>query len=593
MTTLTPLCVALYARVSGGRQAEDGTIASQVDALLQRAAADGCQVAPEWRFLDDGWSGATLLRPALERLRDLAAAGALDRLYVYSTDRLSRNFAHQAVLLEEFRKGGVEVVFLNRAPGRSPEDDLLVQVQGIIAEYERAQIRERCRRGKLFAARAGRISVLGSVPYGYRYIRKRDGGGLARYDIDPEQARVVRQIFAWVVQQRLSLSAVARRLQQQGVPTPSGRSRWHSGTVARILRNPAYKGTAGYGRRRYLPRQPRLRPARGQPEVPRQERSATSQGTEPIFIEVPVLVSVEDFAAAAEQLEDNRRRARARRAGPSYLLAGLVVCQRCGYAFHGIRRRVAAAAEYTYYRCGGRRGGRENGEPPCAMRKVRCAALDEAVWADACVLLRHPEKVEEEYRRRLSGEAEAGRPAEPLARLLERARRALGRLIDAYSEGFLDKGEFEPRVQAARERLRRLEAEARDQAAAEARQAELRLALTCLEDFAAQVQEGLEKADWGTRRQILRALVKRVEIGAEEVRIVYRVAPVPFVEAPTGGVLQHCQAQRNHRLAWYGTMRIGERARCVVADEHLLSAIVAQHFAVLRFLPMAPRFWTF
>src|SRR5262249_22719755 len=162
----------------------------------------------EWRFLDDGWSGATLLRPALERLRDLAAAGALDRLYVYSPDRLSRNFAHQAVLLEEFRKGGVEVVFLNRAPGRSPADDLLVQVQGIIAEYERAQIRERCRRGKLFAARAGRISVLGNAPYGYRYIRKRDGGGLARYDIEAEQARVVRQIFAWVVQQRLSLSAV-------------------------------------------------------------------------------------------------------------------------------------------------------------------------------------------------------------------------------------------------------------------------------------------------------------------------------------------------------------------------------------------------
>src|SRR5262245_66309608 len=92
------------------------------------------------QFLDEGYSGATLVRPALERLRDVSAAGSVDRLYVHSPDRLARKYAYQVLLVDEFRRAGVEVVFLNRALGQSPEDDLLLQVQGMIAEYERAKI---------------------------------------------------------------------------------------------------------------------------------------------------------------------------------------------------------------------------------------------------------------------------------------------------------------------------------------------------------------------------------------------------------------------------------------------------------------------
>ncbi len=166
MKIVKTLRVAFYARVSSDRQAEDGTIASQVAALRQRIAADQGQVTPEFEFLDDGYSGGILLRPALERLRDAAAGGAIDRLYVLAPDRLARNYAYQFLLLDELSRAGVEVVFLNHALGRSPEDDLLLQVQGIIAEYERAKIRERSRRGKLHAARTGQVSVLGSAPYG-------------------------------------------------------------------------------------------------------------------------------------------------------------------------------------------------------------------------------------------------------------------------------------------------------------------------------------------------------------------------------------------------------------------------------------------
>ncbi len=177
---MKPTQGAMYARVSSEQQAEAHTVASQVAAVRERVAADGLTVSEAMQFLDEGYSGATLIRPGLERLRDVIAAGPVDRLYVHSPDRLARTYAYQVILVEEFRQAGVEVVFLNRALGRSPEDDLLLQVQGMIAEYERAKIIERHRRGKRHAARAGAVNVLSGAPYGYRYISKYEGGGQAR-----------------------------------------------------------------------------------------------------------------------------------------------------------------------------------------------------------------------------------------------------------------------------------------------------------------------------------------------------------------------------------------------------------------------------
>jgi DNA invertase Pin-like site-specific DNA recombinase len=145
--------VALYARVSSEKQAEEGTIASQVAALQERVEADGYVVDPAYRFIDDGVSGTTLVRPALERLRDLAATGAIDRLYVLAPDRLARRLCHQMVLLEELQAYGVAVVFVNRPLGTTPEDQLLLQMQGVIAEYEHAKLLERTRRGRRQAAR--------------------------------------------------------------------------------------------------------------------------------------------------------------------------------------------------------------------------------------------------------------------------------------------------------------------------------------------------------------------------------------------------------------------------------------------------------
>src|SRR4051812_31835936 len=220
---MTPVCVAIYARVSSEQQATSNTIDSQIAALEARLTQDGLCLTPEGRFTDEGYSGATLVRPALERLRDAVAAGNLDRLYVHSPDRLARRYAYQVLLMDEFHRAGVEIVFLNRPIGLSPEDDLLLQVQGMVAEYERAKILERSRRGKRHAARQGAVSVLSGAPYGYRYVGKRDNG-VARYEILEDEARIVRRIFAWIGRERISIGEVCRRLQQEGIRTRSGKA---------------------------------------------------------------------------------------------------------------------------------------------------------------------------------------------------------------------------------------------------------------------------------------------------------------------------------------------------------------------------------
>ena len=539
-----PVRVALYARVSSDHQAEEGTIASQLAALRQRLAAEGLTADDELQFIDDGVSGATLRRPALERLRDQAAAGAFDRLVVLAPDRLARNFALQYLLLEELHAVGITVTFLNHALGESAEGDLLLQMQGMIAEYERAKIAERTRRGRQHAARQGQVSVLTQAPYGYRYIRKADGGGTARYDIILEEARVVRQIFSWVGQERLTLSEVARRLNEQGLRTRAGK-RWCFSSLAHLLHNRAYIGEAQYGKTRPVPRQPRLRPQRHQryQRCPRLAPSVRPAASTPITIPVPALVSAELFAQVAEQLQQSARRFRGRQRGAVYLLQGLLVCPRCSYACTGMGRyRVDADGRhvsYRYYRCCGRAHTGDDGQPLCRMRAVRAADLEQAVWEDVCALLAEPDRLAQEYERRLNATPaeDATASGEALAKRLAAVKRGISRLIDSYSEGLLEKTEFEPRLRAARERLERLQAEVQLQQDAATRRAELRLVVGKFQEFAAALQAGLQEASWATRREILRALVQQIELGEEDIRIVYRVPAMPLVDRAAEGVL--------------------------------------------------------
>jgi site-specific DNA recombinase len=195
------LIAALYARVSTDKQERNETIASQLDALQRAAAEGGYVVAPEHVFVDARHSGGRLDRPALDRLRDHAAEGVFEVVLAYSPDRLARQYAHQVLVIEELQRAGCRVVFLNHAFGESPEQRMLLQIQGVFAEYERALIKDRMRRGRLFAARQGRLTW-GNPPYGYSYRPKADNTP-QQLVVDEAEAEIVRLMYGWLIAARL------------------------------------------------------------------------------------------------------------------------------------------------------------------------------------------------------------------------------------------------------------------------------------------------------------------------------------------------------------------------------------------------------
>ncbi len=527
---------ALYARVSSERQRDEATIDSQLEAVRRRMAEDGVKVRDDLCFVDDGYSGGTLSRPALEKLRDAVAFGRVEVVYAYAPDRLSRQYAYLFILIQEWQDAGVETRFVHGKFGESPEERMLLQMQGMIAEYERAKIVERTRRGARYAARQGRVSVFGKAPYGYRYVARHEGDGEARFDVVLDQAEIVRQIFAWVGQDRLSLGEVRRRLAQRGAPSPTGRPRWDRASIYDLLRNPAYKGQAAYGRTRCGERRRTpLRTLWSQPAWPRRIRTLYPVASEDwIVIPVPALIGEALFEAVGEQLAENRiRHRRQKECGHGYLLAGLLVCAECR---HGLSGKAPGAsggrARARYYVCNGRERSRSNGdEKPCANPSLRTSELDEAVWADVRALLNEPARVEQEYHRRRNRPEPAGVSGgeHPLLKQILYVRKQESRLIDGWQHGLLEREDLETRLRAVRQRLSQLESQvqaARDEAS---QRHELRLAMGELEDFAARVRAGLTQADEPARQEIIRKLVKRIEVGQQEVTIVYRAGPASHI----------------------------------------------------------------
>ena len=537
--------VAIYARVSSDQQAEAGTINSQIAALLERVEKDGYHLRDELRFIDDGYSGTTLVRPALERLRDGVAMGEVERLYVHSPDRLARKYAYQALLVDEFQRAGIEIVFVNHALGESAEDQLLLQVQGMIAEYEHAKIIERNRRGKRHAAQAGKVAVLSGAPYGYHYVTKAEGGGEARYEIIPEQAQVVRQIFQWVGIERVSMSEICRRLEQIGAETRGGITTWDRSVVWGMLRNPAYKGMAAFGKTNSGPMRPRLRPHRQGQMHPRQPVSIYETAEdERIYIPVPALIDPALFDAVQEQLAENRQLARQRKRGARYLLQGLLVCAHCGYAYCGRRQRQTlkdgSERVRTYYRCIGNDRHRCGGDRACHTPLIRTELLDQLVWHEVQQLLANGHRLRQEYERRLHTPSRNNENLAAKQAQMTRVRQGISRLIDSYRDGFIQKDEFEPRISRLRQRLTRLETEEQKMMDHISSQQELDLVIRSLEGFAVKVKDGLLEADWQARRNLIRILVKRVELSKEDVHVVFRIPPNLAELDPNDESLQYC-----------------------------------------------------
>ena len=511
---------AIYARVSSDRQKENHTIASQLAALTAYAEAQGYKVPAEWRFQDEGYSGATLLRPGLEAVRDLAAAGHLEAVLVYSPDRLSRKYAYQVLLAEELSRCGVELVFLQAPSGTTPEDQLLIQFQGMIAEYERAQIAERSRRGKRHRARQGSINVLSGAPYGYRYVRKSDHAA-AYYEVIESEAAVVRRVYQAYTQQGLSINAIARRLNEEQVPTRTGTTRWERSTVWGLLRNPAYRGRACYGKTELRPRQRVTRSLRKRQALVSRD-SANHERPRPDWIEiaVPALISEETFALAQEQLEQNKRHSPRRTIEPS-LLQGMLVCEGCGYALYRCSTRTSAR-KLSYYRCLGSDAYRHLKGAVCHNPPVRQDHLDAVVWKELLRLLEDPSVIQEELKRRL----EAAQKADPLKQRAEllhrehaRLEKGMDRLLNAYQEGLASLEQLRSRMPDLRKQQQAVQAELQSLDAATADQAHCLRLVETLTDFSARLRLRADALEVTERQKIVRLLVKEILVGRNTLTI--------------------------------------------------------------------------
>lgn len=524
---------AIYARVSSDRQKEERTIGSQLAALSEFARNGALTVPEQWIFQDEGYSGASLIRPGLERLRDLACEGTLEAILIYSPDRLSRKYAYQVLLVEEFARQGIEIIFIRSPKASTPEEHLLLQFQGMIAEYERAQITERTRRGKRFRAKSGLVNVLSGAPYGYQYIKKTETSS-AYYHVIEEEAEIVRTVFKLYTKDALSINAIARWLNDHQIPTRQRKSFWERTTVWAMLRNPAYKGTACFGKTRSVERKKITRPLRKRggfsPRCGAHQECPKEQWIE---IPVPALVSEDIFQLAQERLQTNKRHSPRRTIEPT-LLQSMLVCKNCGYAYYRTSTRTSKRKLY-YYRCLGSDDYRYPQGRVCPNRPIRQDYIDQIVWEQVVELLANPEVVRTEIHRRIK-EIQNSNPAKQrkgsIENQLRRVKNSIQKLLDAYQEDLLQLEELRDRMPQLRKREQTLQAElaSLDCVLAD-QQAVLRLADN-IEHFLRQLRKTADTLNVVERQKVLRLVVKEILVDDKTITIKHSI---PFSNSSIAG----------------------------------------------------------
>jgi site-specific DNA recombinase len=558
---------AIYARVSTSRQARDRSIDQQVEKLKAHTERKGWTLEEERVYLDEGYSGASLNRPGLDALRDAAAMAEFDVLLVAAPDRLARKYVHQVLLIEELQGRGCRVEFVERPMSQDPNDQLLLQIRGAVAEYERTLIAERMRRGRLAKLRSGQLLPWMRVPFGYRTDpeRPRYPAGLR---VEEYEATIVRQMFAWYLEQGATLGGIARRLTEGGIPTPTGKkSGWSRSTVRGILKNTAYVGLAHGNTTRQVPARSRRSPLL--PVGP-----GLTNGRRPpeewIPVSVPAIVSQEVFEMVAEKLSHNRKCSPRNNKVHRYLLRTLVSCGACK---QGSNARTTWDGR-SYYVCRGRSSVIP--EQRCRTRFAPAARLDELVWEDLCEVLTRPEHIGFALQRAHGGE---WLPQELKARIksveeaLTQTERQKRRLLDAYLGGVLELPELERKRTEIEGRCDALLAQQRQLDASAEERIELAGIAGSIEKFCEQVGAGLAGATFEQKRALVELLIDRVIVTDEEVEIRYVVPTSPeephqpfcYLRTDYLPLLQSVAHRRHlgkvaHRPARAGASPYGERS---------------------------------
>jgi site-specific DNA recombinase len=514
------LRIGLYARVSTARQAQAQTIDQQLERLTTVVQERGWQLERKHIFRDDGWSGASLNRPGLDGLRDVVRVGEIDKVLITAPDRLARNYVHQMILLEEFAHDGCEVEFLDRPMSDDPHDKLVLQIRGAVAEYERELITDRMRRGRQAKYRAGILLPWTKPLYGYVWglDNPRDP---AQARLENYQAHVVQAIFSLYTTDGLSLCGLAKHLQQQGIPTPSGKVIWSPCTIRAILKQVAYTGQVYAHRYHYHAAQVRRSATHplGKPHQSSQELPEADW----IFVaSIPPIISQEVFDLAQARLAHNKGFARRNNKANQYLLRALVSCGHCQAA---CTCRALDKGRYRYYICNGKgKAIHSRRLDKCPARYAPADQLDNLVWHDLCELLQHPAFITQALEQAHAGfwlpqELQARRTT--LHQSAARLDNQLDRLTDAYLAAIMPLPEYQRRRNDLTRKLHSLAQQQSHLAAQVDHHREIAALTTSLQDFCNRIRVGLDNLTFEQKRQLVELLIDRVIVTDDAVEIRY------------------------------------------------------------------------
>lgn len=512
------MSTAIYVRVSTQRQTQAQTIEQQLKQLQEYANRQGWLIAQEYIFRDDGYSGSRLKRPGLDRLRDQVAMAQIERLLILAPDRLARNFVHQTLLVEELQSHGCQVEFLERPMSQDPHDQLLLQIRGAVAEYERTLIGERMRRGRLSKLQAGVLLPWTVVPYGYlcSIEHPRDPAGV---EVNPVQAVIVREIFSRYGADHLSLSQLSKHLHQAGVLSPTGKNYWTTASLRSILKNPCYTGQVFTNRTQSCPalqRRSALQPVGHSDSTRSRDRSEWL-----LVCQIPAIISQEQYEIAQVNLRYQQQTAKRNNKTHDYLLRTLVSCGRCQSSCFSCARGKG----YRYYVCNSKTVAKHlAGDVKCASSFVPAQKLEELVWDDLCTTLKNPEIIVQAMERMQDGKW-LSQELQARTAHLNQAQKSLQQQLERLTQAYLNNV-----IQLEEYQRRRSQLESQEQALIVQQQqlvlqAQQKLDTANLargiEEFCQRVNAGLSQANFEQKRKLVELLIDRVIVTDDEVEIRY------------------------------------------------------------------------
>ena len=529
-----PIIAAAYMRVSTAKQEEEQTIDDQWLEISERIQRDNASISEEHIYKDNGYTGSLLARPALDKLRTDAKDGLFNQLYIYDRSRLSRNFLHQEIVLDELRQLGITIIELHGVSGTTPEEVVVGSVLGVFAQYEREKIKERMRLGKMRVIQENK-ELLGYNPcYGYDLHRtiKGAGGRRAYFTINKEEAKVVKYMFEMAAK-GFSIYKIRLTLKEEGIKPPKSKSGvWGNTTVSRILKNTTYIGEHYYNKSEAVEAK-NSRTNQKYRKVAKTSRKEKPK-SEWWQVEVPAIIDKKLFNQVQEQLKKNKKYSKRHNTKNEYLLAGLVRCE-CGR----MRTGDPAPNHHCYYRCINRW---EKMERVCMSGGVCVPILDDKVWDTVCRLLTQPTMIKKYADKLSSNDKHYKEEIEKLDRKLKKLEEENSRYIDIFGKGLITEQKLRELTDGLRDKKMSLETKKIEFK----RVLNTRPSISPLKIAENMVKLLEEKLSFEQKQSIIRAVIEKVEATPEEATIFGRI---PVFEGIDNSLISINESKNNEEIS--------------------------------------------